>query len=108
MTEDTKNEQGFVFGAAAEQNFQRVTPPKLDFATLVFSFYHMGLAHLGEGPNENGQIQVDLEQAKHFTDIITLLRDKTRGNLTEEEDKLVRTVLYDLRMKFVEKSEGTP
>jgi hypothetical protein len=50
---------------------------------------------------------VDLQLARQSIDVLTLLREKTRGNLTVEEEQLFTSVLTDLRMRFVEKS-GAP
>jgi len=58
--------------------------------------------HLGELPdpvtNEKGS---NLQLARQTISVIELLKEKTRGNLTEEEEKLIDTVLYDIRLKYV-------
>jgi len=59
--------------------------------------------HLGEVPNPlSGKVESDISVAKQMIDIIGLLREKTRGNLDQGEDKLVEDVLFDLRMRYVE------
>ncbi len=59
--------------------------------------------HLGEIPNSlTGKVEKEIQVAKQTIDIISLLQEKTRGNLDQGEDKLMEEVLYDLRMKYVE------
>jgi len=53
-----------------------------------------------------GQVSRDLAVAKQNIDIIALIRDKTKGNLTGEEDSLVEGILYELRMVFVQAQKG--
>lgn len=79
--------------------------PEIDFATFVLSLGSSALLHLGEGEAEGpqgGSPPIDLALAKQTIDIIAMLEEKTRGNLTEAESKLVQTLLYDLRLKWVD------
>ena len=81
--------------------------PQIDFATFVLSLSHSALMHLGEAPDpETNQTHVDLPLAKQNIDILGLLEEKTKGNLTGDEERLVAQVLFDLRMRFVEKSKA--
>jgi hypothetical protein len=79
-------------------------------STLSFSAFVLGLAstaliHLGATPNpETGAVAMDLPLARQSIDVLTLLREKTRGNLSADEEQLFTSVLTDLRMRFVEKS----
>ena len=58
--------------------------------------------HIGEIPNpETGKTEKNLPLAKQSIDIIEMLKEKTKGNLDPEEEKLLDIVLYDLRMKYV-------
>ncbi len=80
--------------------------PKLDFATLVLSLSHSALVHLGEAPHPDGDAaQKDLALARQTIDMLGLLEEKTRGNLTGDEERLLSQILYDLRMRFVERSK---
>ncbi len=54
----------------------------------------------------SGKTSIDLGLAKQSIDILAMLDDKTKGNLTQEEADLLSHSLYDLRMKFVEASKG--
>jgi hypothetical protein len=81
--------------------------PKLDFATFVLSLSHSVLMHLGEAPLPEGEIaQRNLPLARQTIDLLGLLEEKTKGNLTGDEERLLSQVLYDLRMRFVEVSKG--
>ena len=63
------------------------------------------LVHLGEVPNpETGGTTRNEVLARNAIDVLTMLDDKTRNGLTPEESKLMRDVLYELRMKFVARS----
>ena len=80
----------------------RVLPPA-DFSTFILSLGSSALIHLGdlEPPGEDAKRR-DLPMAKHTIDLLTLLRQKTKSNLTPEEDKLLDSLLYDLRLRYVE------
>ena len=76
--------------------------PEVTFSTFVLSLASSALVHLGEVPNpETGKISRDDDLARNAIDLLTMLDDKTRNGLTPEESKLMRDVLYELRMKFV-------
>ena len=61
------------------------------------------LLHLGEIPNPvTGTVEPDLDAAKQVIDILGMLREKTRNNLEPGEESLLDSVLYDLRMRYVE------
>ena len=82
------------------------TLPSIDFATFVLSLSHSALMHLGEVPDpDTNATQVDLVLAKQNVDILGLLEEKTKGNLTGDEERLLAQVLFDLRMRYVEKSK---
>lgn len=79
----------------------------LSFSAFILGLASTALIHLGVTPNpETGQSTVDMVQARQAIDALDLLRAKTRGNLTEEEEQLFASVLTDLRMRYVEKSPG--
>lgn len=81
---------------------------EIDFSTFVIGLSAQALAHLGEIPDPVHQaVRVDLEAARQVIDILGLLRDKTKGNLDSAEGPLLESVLYDLRMKYVERVRGS-
>jgi hypothetical protein len=81
-------------------------------ATVTFSTFVLGLStqallHLGEIPDPvTHAVARDLDAAKQVIDILGILREKTRNNLEPGEDSLLESVLYDLRMRFVELARG--
>ena len=75
-------------------------PPSIDFNTFVLSLSTSALMHLGE-ISDSEDTTVNLAHAKQSIDCIALLEEKTRGNLSGEEERLVSEVLYDLRLRFV-------
>jgi hypothetical protein len=77
--------------------------PPVDFHTFVLSLGSSALLHLGEIENPNdGASQKDLPLAKHTIDILVMLEEKTRGNLSTAEERLMESLLYDLRLRYVE------
>ena len=77
--------------------------PEINFSTFVISLSTQALMHLGEIPDPlTGKVESDFAVAKQMIDIIGMLREKSRGNLDQGEEKLMEDVLYDLRMRYVE------
>ena len=92
---------------AGEAKEQGAAPlPEVNFSSFILSLSSSALLHLGEiADPQSGEKKKDLTLAKQSIDIIAILKDKTEGNLTEEEQKLLGHLLYDLRMRFVKASE---
>jgi len=77
--------------------------PEINFSTFVVSLSTQALMHLGEIPDPaTNRRERDLAAAQHMIDILGMLQDKTRGNLDADEEGLLRSILFDLRMKYVE------
>jgi len=77
--------------------------PPANFASLLVGLATSAFIHLGETAEENGtRGPVDLPAAKHAIDLLAILQTKTRGNLENEEEALLNTLLYDLRLKYVQ------
>lgn len=80
--------------------------PAVDFHTFVLSLGSSALLHLGELEHpEGGEAETDLPLAKHTIDILSMLEEKTKGNLTSAEEKLMQSLLYDLRLRYVNASK---
>jgi hypothetical protein len=80
-------------------------PAAINFVNFVLSLAHTTAVHLGDVPDPaGGHDGQDLPAAHQMIDILALLEEKTRGNLTAEERQLVEQLLYELRMRFVEVS----
>jgi len=76
--------------------------PAPTFSTFVASLSSSAMVQLGEiSEPTSGQKQSNIPMAKHTIDIIALLQEKTKGNLTTEENKLIQNVLTDLRMRYI-------
>lgn len=79
--------------------------PEVNFSTLIVSLSTEILFHLGEIAHPGtGERRKDLVLAKHAIDTLAMLQEKTKGNLSEEEQKLLESMLYDLRMGFIRTS----
>ena len=85
----------------------RTTPasPSSNFPYFVSTLGMQALAALGEIEDPvTGGVRVDLQQAQYLIDILHTLAEKTKGNLTPEEEAMLDNLLYELRTKFVEKN----
>jgi Domain of unknown function (DUF1844) len=78
--------------------------PALSFVAFVLSLASTAAIHFGDLPDPvSGQpSEVNLEGATQMIEILSLLEQKTRGNLTAEERQVLEQVLYELRMRYVE------
>jgi hypothetical protein len=89
----------------AKQEAKQEQPPPLPevtFSTFVYSLSTSSLVHLGEIPEPISQkMDKNLPLAKQTIDILGILQEKTKGNLTQEEENLLNSFLYDLRMRYV-------
>jgi Domain of unknown function (DUF1844) len=76
--------------------------PELNFASFVFSLGTSAMYHFGDFPDPvTKKAERNLEAAKQTIDILGILKDKTRGNLNDDEDRLLESLLYELRMRYV-------
>jgi hypothetical protein len=85
--------------------------PMLDFNALILSLGSSVIVHLGEAPDPTtGQKRdkPELEMAQQSIDLLAMLQEKTRGNLTAEEARFLDNMLYDLRMLYVQVSQKRP
>lgn len=81
--------------------------PEINFATFILSMSGSAMFHLGDIPNpETGKTEKNLPLSKQSIDILEMLKEKTKGNLTPDEEKLIDNVLYDLRMRYVQASKS--
>ena len=72
------------------------------FSTFILSLSTSALVHLGELPDPiTNTKQTNLPLARQTISIIELLKEKTKGNLTEDEERLIESLLYDMRLKYV-------
>lgn len=80
-----------------------------ELSGLFIMLASSALINLGEAADPmTGARHVDLDQAEDAIDMLLLLRDKTRGNRTEQESRLLEEILYDLQLRFVRATGGGP
>jgi hypothetical protein len=95
--------------ASALPGAQDIGPQDLTFASFVVGLSTEALALMGEMPHPaTGERMHDLLGAQQLIDIIGILQEKTRGNLSPDEETLLDAILFDLRMKYVEKARVAP
>ena len=82
---------------------QQETPlPEISFINLIFSLSTSVLIQLGEIQDPvTQQLAKNLPLAKQTIDLIGMLKEKTKGNLTSDEEKVLENILYDLRIRYV-------
>ena len=84
------------------------TQPSIEFETLILSLTRQALMLLGEEPDPQGRtIEAQPEAARSVVDMLMALRDKTRGNLTPDEESLLRRIIYELQMKVSTKMKSS-
>ncbi len=104
MADNIKDKDG-----AAEAEYRKkvnkslLKLPKMDFSTFLFSLNSSALLSLGilEDPNTKKK-SVNLPLVKQTIDMIEMLEEKTKGNLTSDERNLLKNILYELRIKYVQ------
>jgi len=86
----------------AEAGEGKESLPPADFRGLVGAMATQALLYLGGFPDEQGRAMFAPEYARHYIDLLGVLDEKTRGNLTDEESKELTGVLHELRSRFVQ------
>jgi hypothetical protein len=93
-------------GEPKKEEAERAPFPEVNFNSLIFSLSSSVLLHLGEiADPQSGEKRVDIALAKHTIDTIAMLKEKTQGNLAEEEKKFLDSILADLRLRYVKAAE---
>ena len=89
----------------AARESTEVPLPDINFASFIISLSSSAFVHLGDMPDPGtGETKKNIPLAKQTIDLLGLLREKTRNNLSEEEEKLFDHLLYDLRMRYVKET----
>ncbi|WP_158790145.1 DUF1844 domain-containing protein [Granulicella sp. L60] len=81
-------------------------PPTMSFEQLVQSVYMTSIMQLGGTTQEGQQPQVDILGARQSVDMLAVLEEKTRGNLSLDEERLLSSALFELRMAFLEVTQA--
>jgi len=90
-------------GTSREPGQEGPSAPPINFSTFVLSLASSAAYHMGGFQDPvSGKTSVNLDLAKQSIDILAMLEEKTRGNLSDEEKNMISHSLYDLRMKFVD------
>jgi len=76
--------------------------PPVNFANIVHSVYMNAVMQLGLAAPEGQKPRPDILGARQSIDMLAVLAEKTKGNLTEEEERLLQTILFELRLTFIE------
>lgn len=101
--QDNSNSQNT---AGAQAQNKPAYPESVDFATFIMSLASQALLQLGVVPPPPGvSVDVNPQASKYTIDIIGLIQEKTKGNLDENEEKLLKGMLHDLRMQYVKAVE---
>ena len=107
-SKSTGTDRGFVMVEDSSEAGGEPNPeglPKIDFATFAISLGTSALFHMGlvEDPSSGERIeQPNLTLARQTVDTLEMLEAKTRGNLDDEEKKLLDSLLYEIRLRFIE------
>jgi len=80
--------------------------PPVNFSTIVHSVYMNAVVQLGLAAPEGQRPRADILGARQSIDMLDVLAEKTKGNLTEDESKLLETVLFELRLTFIEVTQA--
>ncbi|MBA4389805.1 MAG: DUF1844 domain-containing protein [Syntrophus sp. (in: bacteria)] len=95
-----KNSENNTASNTCEEDIYTTT---LAFSTFLLSLSTSAIVCLGELPDPlKNEKSTNIPLAKQTIGIIEMLKEKTKGNLTEEEDRLIESILYDLRMKYIQ------
>ena len=95
-------QESFQQGPESSMNDDAPLFPEASFMTLIFSLYTHAQITLGVIPDPmTQQMYKDLEQAKYNIDLLDVLKEKTRGNLTKEEEHTLEQMLYEVRMAYI-------
>lgn len=106
MSDEASGERGFRLAGDAGQGADPL--PRIDFSTFVLSLGASAMVHMGMAPGPEGDAQKppDLALARQTIDTLEILMEKTRGNLDADEERLLQSVLYEVRMAFVRAERG--
>jgi hypothetical protein len=81
-------------------------PFQVDFSTFIMSLTSSAFYHLGDMPDPStGKKEVNLPAVQQTIDMLVMLREKTKGNLKEDEEKLIEQLIYELQVKYVAKTK---
>ena len=85
-----------------------VAQPEISFTALVVSLATSAAVHFGDAadPSSGQKVPPNLDAAGHMVELVAVLAEKTRGNLTPDEERFLTRVLYELRMRLIDAKKG--
>ena len=87
-------------------NEKEAEPFQVDFPTFIMSLSSSAYYHLGDMPDPaTGKKELNLPAVQQTIDMLNMLKAKTKGNLKEDENKLLEQLIYELQVKYVAKSK---
>ena len=100
--QDTKDQE-----KQTDSSEEKETEPfQVDFSTFIMSLTSSAFYHLGDMPDPStGKKEVNLPAVQQTIDMLIMLREKTKGNLKEDEKKLLEQLVYELQVKYVAKTK---
>ncbi len=116
MSQEKKVDESWKSSVEKEKQAPRQTPaeeagapPASDFLGFISTLAMQAMIALGEIAHpQTGRPEPNVEQARYLIDVIRLLSEKTKGNLTADEEREMQTLMYELHVKFVKKSQEVP
>ena len=103
--EETRTEEAVPPEKPSEFEETSSQAPQIDFPSLIFIYVQSALVHLGEVEDPiSRKKSSNLSAARQMIDILELLQEKTRGNLTTQEEQYIEKALFDLRLIYVQKA----
>lgn len=100
---DTKDEECACEEGQLPDKDGKCTMPQVTFSAFVMSLNTSVLFHMGDiADPATGKRVVDLDLARHGIDTLVLIQQKTKGNLSADEKEMLKNILYDLKMRFVQ------
>ena len=93
-------------GQTASPEGEQTEPFQVDFSTFIMSLTSSAFYHLGDMADPTtGKKEVNLPAVQQTIDMLIMLREKTKGNLKEDEKKLLEQLIYELQVKYVSKTK---
>ena len=104
-TDRDENVSGCGEGKVPNKEGQCVMP-EVTFPAFIMSLNTSALYHLGEiADPATGKKVIELDLARHAIDTLSLMQEKTKGNLSTDEEELLKNLLYDIKLRFVNASK---
>ena len=105
-SEQSENQKPVAGEGFTAKDAKEAAPSELDLSTLIYSFATGALINMGLAPDPaTKKVQKNLSVAKQNIEILTILEQKTKGNLTPDESKFLSNILTEVRLRFVEASK---